>query len=104
VTARPAPALLEALLSSGGLLRLLDEHVRQVATETARDVAAEVTRDELARATQPREWLTISEAAAEFGCTTDAMRMRVKRRSVESCRMGHRIYVRAPGANGGRAQ
>jgi hypothetical protein len=75
--------LFELLLSSE-LLALLDEHVRQVAHEAA--------REELARQPQ-RQWLPLAEAAAQLGCTPDALRMRVKRGSVEARRQGRRLYV-----------
>jgi ABC-type sulfate transport system substrate-binding protein len=79
-------ALLELLLSPQAL-EVLDEHVRRV--------VAEAVRDELARQAPARRWLTLDEAAREYGCSTDAMRMRVKRGSIESRRQGRRLYVLA---------
>jgi hypothetical protein len=80
--------LLELVLSAE-VLAVLDEHIR--------DVVAEAVRQERAR--QPRrEWLTLAEAAVEYGCTEAAMRMRAKRGTVETRRQGRRLYVRANGA------
>lgn len=78
------------LLLSPDLVAALDDHIR--------DIVAEVVLDERARA-ERREWLPISDAAARLGCTTDAVRMRVKRKTIESRRQGRRIYVRLDAAS-----
>jgi hypothetical protein len=75
------------LLLSPEALELLDEHVRRV--------VAEAVREELARQVPARRWLTLTEAAREYDCTIDAMRMRVKRGSIEARRQGRRVYVLA---------
>lgn len=87
MTGRPPPGEVLAALLSADLLALIDEHVREVAAEAA--------REEVARLVQPRRWLTLAEAAEEYGCTEAAMAMRVKRGTVESKRQGRRVYVRA---------
>lgn len=74
------------LALSPELIAALDEHMREV--------AAEAVREELARQSR-RRWLPLAEAAEQLGCTPAAMRMRVKRGSVEARRQGRRIYVRA---------
>jgi hypothetical protein len=83
--------LLELLLSSE-LVVALTEHVREI--------AAEVVRDELARQSQWR-WLPVAEAAKQFGCTPAALRMRVKRRTVEARRQGRRLYIRVDPTDNG---
>ena len=85
------PELLDLLLSPE-LVAALDEHIREV--------VAEAIREERAR--QPRrEWLPLAEAAREYGCSEDALRMRVNRGSVEARRQGRRLLVRAPETDGG---
>ena len=81
--------LLELALSPA-LLEALDEHIR--------DVVDEAIREERAR--QPRrDWLTLEQGAIEYGCSVDALRMRVKRGTVESRRHGRALYVRAHDAS-----
>jgi excisionase family DNA binding protein len=38
-------------------------------------------------------WLTLEQAAERLDCSTDAVRMRVKRGRLESRRQGRRLYV-----------
>lgn len=40
-------------------------------------------------------WLTCKQAAERLGCSTDAVRMRVKRGRLEHRRQGRRLYVSA---------
>jgi hypothetical protein len=83
--------LLELLLSSE-LIAALTEHIREVAEQAV--------REELARRPQ-RRWLPVVEAAEQFGCSPAALRMRVKRGSVEHRRQGRLLYVRVdPSDNG----
>jgi hypothetical protein len=83
--------LLELLLSAK-LVAALEQHVREV--------AAQAVREELARQPQ-RQWLPVEQAAKRYGCTPEALRMRVKRGTVEARRQGRRLYVRAvPGQEG----
>jgi hypothetical protein len=86
------------LALSPELLAALDEHIREIVAEALREERARA-----ARAPSRREWLTLAEAANEFGCTPNAMRMRVTRGTIESKRQGRRVYVRVGGAsrNGG---
>ena len=83
---RLADELLQRLLSPE-LLAALDAHVREV--------VAEAVRDELAQRASPRDWMTLAEAAQQYGCSYDAMRMRARRGSLESRRQGRTVYVAA---------
>jgi excisionase family DNA binding protein len=38
-------------------------------------------------------WMTLDQAAERLGCTTDAVRMRVKRGRLDARRQGRRLYV-----------
>jgi hypothetical protein len=81
--------LLERLLSPD-VLDALDEYVREIVDEAIREE----------RARQPRrEWLPLAEAAIEYGCKVNALRMRADRGKVESKKIGRLVYVRAPGAD-----
>jgi hypothetical protein len=82
-------ALVAAL--SPELLAALEERVREIAVDVA--------RDEIARQ-QQRRWASLAEAAQLFGCSYDAMRMRVERGSVEYRRQGRRLYVRVDAFSG----
>jgi DNA-directed RNA polymerase specialized sigma24 family protein len=73
---------------------MLDDHVREVAAAAA--------REELERQVQPRRWLPLAEAAREFGCSPDALRMRAKRGRVQTRRQGRSVYVRVDGLWDGR--
>jgi excisionase family DNA binding protein len=60
----------------------------------------EVVRDELDdaitnRLAERKPWLTLAEAAERLGCSTDAVRMRVKRGRLEHRRQGRRLYISA---------
>jgi hypothetical protein len=81
-------------LLSPELVAALEEHVREVVAQAIRE---ERTRE------PKREWLTLAEAAEQYHCTQDAMRMRAKRGSVDSRKQGRRLYIRADRAsrNGG---
>lgn len=48
----------------------------------------------LAESQRP-EWLTLAEAAERLSCSTDAVRMRVKRGRLEARHQGRRLYVSA---------
>ena len=76
--------LLERLLSDDALAAL-DEHVREIVIDTIREECARTERG---------EWVPLAVGAARLGCTADALRMRVKRKTIESRRQGRRVYVR----------
>jgi hypothetical protein len=80
------------LALSPELLVALDEYIR--------DVVAEALIAERARV-QRGEWVPLTEAATRLRCSYDAVRMRRKRGSIESRRLGGRIYVRVDGTSGG---
>jgi excisionase family DNA binding protein len=76
-----------AALLSAELLELVEALVdERVAVAIAPTSAAGTT---VAR------WLTLDQAAERLGCTTDAIRMRVKRGRLEHRRQGRRLYVSA---------
>jgi hypothetical protein len=82
------------LLLSAEIVAALDEHVRDVVRETVRD---EIDRQD------GRQWIPVPEAAKVYGCSPAALRMRVKRGTVEARRQGSRLFVRAdPGRAGTR--
>jgi excisionase family DNA binding protein len=41
----------------------------------------------------PPPWLTVHQAADMLGCSPDAVRMRIRRGRLISCRQGRRVYV-----------
>jgi hypothetical protein len=43
----------------------------------------------------PPRWIPLIEGARRYGCSPDAMRMRVKRGTVPARRQGRRVYVLA---------
>jgi excisionase family DNA binding protein len=45
-------------------------------------------------------WLTLEQAAERLGCSTDAVRMRVKRGRLEPRRQGRRLYVSRESVDG----
>lgn len=45
-------------------------------------------------------WLTLEQAAARLDCSTDAVRMRVKRGRLEPRRDGRRLYVSRASVDG----
>ena len=45
-------------------------------------------------------WLTLEQAAVRLDCSTDAVRMRVKRGRLESRRQGRRLYVSRDSVDG----
>jgi excisionase family DNA binding protein len=45
-------------------------------------------------------WLTLDQAAERLDCSTDAVRMRVKRGRLESRRQGRRLYVSRDSVDG----
>jgi excisionase family DNA binding protein len=67
--------------------RLVDE---RVATALAALPAANV----------PAPWLTLEQAAGRLGCSTDAVRMRVKRGRLNHRRQGRRVYVSRESVDG----
>jgi hypothetical protein len=77
------------LLLSADLLDALDELIR--------DVVDDALREERARA-ERGEWVALAVGADRLGCSADALRMRAKRKTIESRRQGRRIYVRLDGA------
>jgi hypothetical protein len=80
----PPRDVLELALSPE-LLAALDEHIREI--------VAEALREERARGERGK-WLPLADAAERMGCSTDAVRMRVKRKTIEARRQGRRIFVR----------
>jgi excisionase family DNA binding protein len=56
-----------------------------------------VVREELEalQPAAPRRWLTLAEAAARLGVSSDAVRMRVRRGRLEFQKQGRRLYVSA---------
>jgi excisionase family DNA binding protein len=42
-----------------------------------------------------RAWLTVGEAAEQLACSTDAVRMRVRRGRLKGRKQGRRLYVSA---------
>jgi excisionase family DNA binding protein len=68
-------------------LPIPDELVEAIATR-----AAEIVLERL-RPAEPREWLTLDEAAKRLGCSRDAVRMRGKRGRLETRHQGRRVYV-----------
>jgi excisionase family DNA binding protein len=68
--------------------------------------AAEIVLErQAAAAGEARRWLTLEEAGDRLGCSSNAVRMRVKRGRLESRRQGRRVYVSAASVNalGGEA-
>ena len=75
--------------------------------QTLRDALRELVREELevvreelreelrASAESPRKWLTLAEAAAELGCSKNAVRMRANRGRLETRKHGRSVYVSA---------
>jgi excisionase family DNA binding protein len=59
------------------------------------EVIARRAADLVLAESQRPEWLTLAQAAARLGCTSDAVRMRVKRGRLEARRQGRRLYVSA---------
>jgi hypothetical protein len=76
--------LLEAMLAPE-LIEALREFVREE--------VAEARREEHARA-ERGEWLPLADAAERLGCSTDAVRMRAMRKTIDARRQGRRWYVR----------
>jgi hypothetical protein len=77
------------LALSPQLLDALDEYVRDVVDGALRDKRARAERG---------DWVPLAVAADRMGCSTDAVRMRVNRKTIEARRQGRRIYVRLDGA------
>jgi hypothetical protein len=75
------------------LVAAFSPEARAALDERIREVALDVAREEIARQ-QQRRWAPLAEAARAYGCTPDALRMRVKRGNVEHRRHGRRLYVR----------
>jgi excisionase family DNA binding protein len=76
---------------------LLDELAMHLATHPRFEqlVRTRVEETLIQRGQQDRRWLTLGEAAERLGCTTDAVRMRVKRGRLDHRRQGRRLYVSA---------
>jgi excisionase family DNA binding protein len=62
------------------------------------EVVAERVRAELTARSpigDSPKWLTVDQAAERLSCSSDAVRMRVKRGRLEHRRQGRRVYVSA---------
>jgi hypothetical protein len=70
-----------------GHLELTPDQVEAVAAR-----AAELVLERLEIDTRP--WLTTKRAADAWGCSTDAVRMRAQRGTVERKYVGRTLYVR----------
>jgi len=81
------------------LTAALSPELRVALEERVPEIARGVAREEIARRAQ-RRWAPLAEAAQLFGCSYDALRMRVDRGSVESLRQGRRCYVRVDDLSG----
>jgi excisionase family DNA binding protein len=64
-----------------------------------RRVAAALAEMQTANGSRTAHWLTLEQAAERLGCTSDAVRMRVKRGRLEHRRQGRRLYVSAEGVD-----
>jgi hypothetical protein len=80
------------------LLDALAPGLVDVLREIVREQVDDALREERARVEQG-EWLPLADAAERLGCSTDAVRMRVKRKTIDARRHGRRIYVRLDGAS-----
>ena len=84
-----AASRLEALVGPNLAAAILDALREELAAElTAR------------RADSGPRWLTLEQAGERLGCSTDAVRMRVKRGRLETRRHGRRVYVAAASVDG----
>jgi hypothetical protein len=75
------------------LIAALSPELLAALDERNREIARDVFRHEYARQ-QQRRWAPLAEAAQIFGCSSDALRMRIKRGSVEFRRQGRLLFVR----------
>lgn len=75
------------------LMGLVEEFVREVASEAAR---AEVARLRVA----PQTWYPVKEAARRLGVSEAAVRMRARRGRLLARRQGRRVYVSAASVDG----
>jgi hypothetical protein len=49
--------------------------------------------EELREGRSEKQWLTLTEAAQQLGCTADAVRMRARRGRINRRYQGRRLYV-----------
>ena len=82
------------------LVAALSPELRAALEERIREIAVDVVRDEIARQSHQR-WVPLAEAAKRYGCTPAALRMRIKRGSVESRRQGRLLFVRVDDLDAG---
>src|SRR4051794_31107409 len=84
-----------AALTEPLTLTLSPEAMELIAARAA-ELAAEIVAERLASQDDagPR-WLTLEQAAERLGCSSDAVRMRVKRGRLKGEHQGRRLYVSA---------